>query len=229
MTADTSRQSGARLPIGGTSLQARIATASIELFYARGAATTTVRDITAACGLSPGALYNHFASKDQLLFVLIRDVHLRVDEELAVALAESGDRPDCQLSAAVRLLVAQAAGRRKESRVANREFTALTAARRQEITAIRRRLRDRLTDVLEAGVARGMFSIVGPQDRGAAALTANVIATMCANISEWTRENHPMTMADLQERYVGMTLRLVGSPPGQAGGPPAKPDRESAP
>jgi TetR/AcrR family transcriptional regulator, cholesterol catabolism regulator len=213
MTAQTPPQPGVRLPIGGTSIQARIAEAAIELFYTRGAAATTVRDITSACGLTPGALYNHFASKDQLLYILVRDVHLRVDDEMAAALARAGDRPACRLAAAVRLLVAQAADQRKESRVANREYTALTMTGRQEITAIRRKLRDRLTDVLESGVQNGTFTLVGSQDRAGAALTANVIATMCANISEWTRENHPMTMADLQDRYVQMTLRLVGFEP----------------
>jgi TetR/AcrR family transcriptional regulator, cholesterol catabolism regulator len=221
MTAETAPQAAARLPIGGTGVQARIAEAAINLFYARGAAATTVRDITSACGLTPGALYNHFASKDQLLYILVRDVHLRVDDELAAALAQAGDRPACQLAAAVRLLVAQAAGQRKESRVANREYTALTARGREEITAIRRRLRDRLTDILEAGVRNATFSLVGTEDRPAAALTANVIATMCANISEWTTENHPMSMAELQDRYVRMALRLVsaGSPPGPGPAP----------
>jgi TetR/AcrR family transcriptional regulator, cholesterol catabolism regulator len=224
MTAETPPQPGTRLPIGGTSIQAKIAEAAIDLFYARGAAATTVRDITSACGLTPGALYNHFASKDQLLYVLVRDVHLRVDEELKVVLAQAGDRPACRLAAAVRLLVAQAADQRKESRVANREYTALATAGRQEVTAIRRRLRDRLTDVLEVGVQNETFTLVGSQDRTAAALTANVIATTCANISEWTRENHPMTLADLQDRYVQMALRLVGfewptAPPGPAAPP----------
>ena len=217
MTAVTSPLPSFRLPIGGTSVQSRIADAAIDLFYARGAAATTVRDITSACGLTPGALYNHYASKDQLLYVLVRDVHLVVDEQLVAVLAEAGDQPGCQLAAGVRLLVAQAAGLRKASRVANREFTTLTTARREEITAIRRRLRDRMTDVVEAGGQNGMFTLVGSQDRAAAALTANVIATMCANISEWTRANHPMSMADLQDRYVQMALRLVGAEP--AGGP----------
>jgi AcrR family transcriptional regulator len=220
MTAVTSPLPSVRLPIGGTSVQSRIADAAIDLFYARGAAATTVRDITSACGLTPGALYNHYASKDQLLYVLVRDVHLVVDEQLVAVLAEAGDQPGCQLAAGVRLLVALAAGLRKASKVANREFTTLTTVRRQEITAIRRRLRDRMTDVVEAGGRSGMFTLVGSQDRAAAALTANVIATMCANISEWTRANHPMSMEDLQDRYVQMALRLVGAEPA---GKPGKP------
>jgi TetR/AcrR family transcriptional regulator, cholesterol catabolism regulator len=209
MTAEAP-QPPSRLPIGGTSLQGRLADAAIELFYSRGAVGTTVRDITAACGLTPGALYNHFASKEELLYVLIRDIHLQVEEQMAAALAEAGDDPVGQLEAGVRVLVAQAADLRKQSRVANREFQTLTPGRRQEITAIRRRLRDRLTDVLMTGAENGQFTLVGIQDRPTAALTANVIGTICANITEWTRENYLFSRADLQDRYVQMSLRLVG-------------------
>ena len=74
MTAEIPPQPSPRLPIGGTSLQSRIAEAAIELFYSQGATATSVRDITSACGLTPGALYNHFSSKEQLLYVLIRDM-----------------------------------------------------------------------------------------------------------------------------------------------------------
>jgi AcrR family transcriptional regulator len=223
MTAEPGPQPVVRLPIGGTSLQGRIADAAIELFYSQGAFATTVRDITAACGLTPGALYNHFASKEQLLYVLIRDIHLLADERLAIAVATAAGGPTGQLAAAVRLLVAEAAGQRKRSRVANREFTTLAEDRRREITMIRRKLRDRLTEVLEAGLLSGEFALIGRQDHAAAALTANVIATMCANISEWTRANHPLKLPDLQDQYVQMALRLVGaeSASPQAGSQPA--------
>lgn len=211
MTAAHSPQPAFRLPIGGTGLQSRIADAAIELFYGRGALATTVRDITAACGLTPGALYNHFASKEQLLYVLIRDIHLQVDEQLAALLADEDGDPARQLAAAVRLLVAQSASQRERSRVANRDFTSLAEDRRSEITMIRRKMRDRLSDVLEAGLRSGQFVLIGSQDHAAAALTANVIATMCANISEWSRVNHPLRLPDLQDQYVQMTLRLVGA------------------
>ena len=31
-----------------------------------------MRELALACGLTPGALYNHFASKDQLLYSILR-------------------------------------------------------------------------------------------------------------------------------------------------------------
>jgi TetR/AcrR family transcriptional regulator, cholesterol catabolism regulator len=213
MTAQPPPEQSPRLPIGGTSLQNRIADAAIELFYSQGATATSVRDITSACGLTPGALYNHFSSKEQLLYVLIRDVHVVADQGLAAAIAAAGPRPAAQLAGAVRFMVWRAAGPRKQSQVANREYTRLARASRDEIKAIRRRMRARFADILLAGSQAGDFVLPGSQDRVSAALTATAIATLCANISEWTRENYPVPLADLQDRYVEMALRLAGAPP----------------
>lgn len=211
MTAETPPPPGLRLPIGGTSLQSRIAEAAIDLFYSRGAPVTTVRDITAACGLTPGALYNHFSSKEELLYVLVRDVHLLADEGLAAAIAAAEPEPAPQLAAAVRFMVLQAAGLRKQSLVANREFTTLPAEMQDSITAIRRQMRGRFAEILMAGGAAGDFVLPGGQDRLSAALTANAIGMLCANISEWTRANYPVPLDDLQDRYVLMALRLAGA------------------
>jgi AcrR family transcriptional regulator len=202
---------GPRLPIGGTTLQRRIAEAAIDLFYSRGAAATTVRDITAACGLTPGALYNHFSSKEELLYVLIRDIHRLADEGLAAALAAAGPQPPERLAAAVRFMVAQAGGLRKQSLVANRDYTTLPADMQDEITVIRRRMRGRFAGILLEGSATGDFVLPGGQDRLTAALTANAIGMLCADISLWTRTNYPVPLDDLQERYVLMSLRLAGA------------------
>jgi AcrR family transcriptional regulator len=200
-----------RLPIGGTALQCRLAEAAIELFYSQGAHGTSVREITAACGLSPGALYNHFTSKEQLLYVLVRDIHLRFDAQLAAALASAGPDPVALLAATARTIIAHTAGRRKPSRVANREFTALTGSRRQEIITLRRQSRDRLTAILLAGSEAGAFALTGGDDRGAATLAAATIGNMCVNVSAWTQENYPLSLGQLQDRYVEMALRLAGT------------------
>jgi AcrR family transcriptional regulator len=46
----------------------RIERASVQLFVEKGVAETTVKDIARAVGLSEGALYRHFASKDELVW-----------------------------------------------------------------------------------------------------------------------------------------------------------------
>jgi TetR/AcrR family transcriptional regulator, cholesterol catabolism regulator len=212
MTAATTQQPSPRLPIGGTNLQGRLAEAAIDLFYSRGALSTTVREITSACGLTPGALYNHFSSKEQLLYVLVRDIHLLADAGLAAAISTADPEPIAQLAAAVRFMVFQAGALRKQSLVANRELATLADERREEVNEIRRRMRAQFANILLAGTQTGDFVLTGAQDRLSAALTANAIGTLCANISEWTRDNYPEPLADLQNRYVGMALRLAGAP-----------------
>lgn len=211
MTAQTDLDPRDRLPIGGSALQCRLAEAAIELFSRQGAPATSVREITAACGLSPGALYNHFASKDQLLYVLVRDIHLQFDARMAATLASAGPDPASQLAATVRFIVAHTAAGKNKSRVANREFTALAGSRRQEVTALRRQIRDRLTGILLAGAKAGTFDLAGGDDLSAATLASATITTMCVHISEWTLENYPLSTEHLQDRYVEMALRLAGT------------------
>ncbi len=211
MTAQTDAEPDDRLPIDGSALQRRIAEAAIALFSSQGAPATSVREITAACGLTPGALYNHFASKDQLLYVLVRDIHVQFDARMAATLADAGPDPATQLAATVRFLVSHTAGSKKRSRVANREFTALAGPYRQEITALRRRIRDRLTGILVAGCRAGTFHLAGGDDISAATLTSATITAMCAHISEWTLDNYPLSLDQLQDRYAEMALRIAGA------------------
>lgn len=199
------------LPIGGTAIQRRLGEAAIELFYARGALATTVRDVTGACGLTQGALYNHFASKDHLLYVLVRDIHLLVNEQMEAALAVTGTEPAEQLAAMVRFLVAHTAGHKKRSRMANREFTVLTGERREEVRGLRRQIRDRYSRILLAGAEQGAFDLAGGNDASSATLASATISSMCVHISEWTLEHNPTDIPDLQDRYVTMALRIAGA------------------
>jgi TetR/AcrR family transcriptional regulator, cholesterol catabolism regulator len=211
MTADIQSPSVHRLPISGTVVQRKLADAAIELFYARGAMATSVREITAACGLTPGALYNHFASKDHLVYVLVRDIHLQVNAMMAAARNDAGDDPADQLWAVVTVLTGHTAGSKKQSRVANREYTTLTGERRAEVRALRRELRDLLARVLLHGAELGEFGLVGSDDFAAATLTAGAIAKMCVHISQHTLETFQLGIPDLQDRYAQMALRIAGA------------------
>jgi len=212
-TAPLPTPPGDELPIGGSALQCRLAAAAIELFYRQGALATTVREITRACDLSPGALYNHFASKEELLYLVVRDIHLRLEAMVAGAQRAVAGDPAAELATIVRVYVGLHARFRQRSRVANREYQLLTGERREEIVAIRRRLRGGLTDVLLAGRRQGIFDLVGGDGRDAAALTAVTIGAMCAQISDWASERYPLEVGELQDRYAEMALRLAGARP----------------
>ena len=52
----------------------KILTRSLTLFSQYGFAETSVRDIAKAVGIQPGALYNHFKGKDEILQSLLSDL-----------------------------------------------------------------------------------------------------------------------------------------------------------
>ncbi|WP_214316958.1 TetR/AcrR family transcriptional regulator [Nonomuraea sediminis] len=183
--------------------------AAVELFYEQGAQATTVREITKACGLTAGALYNHFTSKEELLFTVIMGSHATLEQLVVAAQAEAAG-PRGQFVAIVRVYVEQHAQHRKSSRVANREYGQLGKDRRAEIVSIRRRLRDRFIRVIEAGERSGDFRLDGVS----ATIVARAILDMCVHISAWFHEGQPLSIAELQDRYVRLALRMVGASDG---------------
>lgn len=54
----------------GAGTKERIERTALRLFVARGIAETSIRDIAKAAGISQGALYNHYPSKDELAWSL---------------------------------------------------------------------------------------------------------------------------------------------------------------
>ena len=203
----------------------RLLRAADDLFFRQGSAATSVREITGACGLTPGALYNHFTSKEDLLYDLVVSRHRLLDDVVEAALATVGDDPVERLTVVVRVYVEVHVNARQGSRVANREYPNLTGPRLDEVIAIRRRLRDRVIGILGDGAATGRFAISGGTDRASIMLAASTILDMCVHSTEWLREDGPLSVSELQDRYVVMALRIVGAdpeerpPPGVEGRP----------
>jgi len=186
----------------------RLLAAATTLFYERGFLATSVKEITQACGFTQGALYNHFPSKDELLHVLVLDIHAELERHTIQARCTAGDDPVDQYAALVAVHVAAHAQFRERSRVGNHEYRWLTDARLADILAIRRRLRDQLADVLTAGQKAGVFDLVG----GSAVTTARAVLDMCGLISEWFRDDGSLTPTEMHRHYIELALRMAGGP-----------------
>src|SRR5215213_2875204 len=77
----------------------RIHDAALTLFNDRGYTGTTIRELADSCGLTPGAMYNHYASKEALLFAIVDRVHDLADATLSQTLRSVGNDPATQLEA----------------------------------------------------------------------------------------------------------------------------------
>jgi AcrR family transcriptional regulator len=73
------------------SAKPRIDQAAIILFVRQGVDATTTKDIAALAGVSEGAMYRHYRSKDEMALSLFMGVHRRLSQLVENAAAEAKD------------------------------------------------------------------------------------------------------------------------------------------
>lgn len=186
---------------------------AISLFYENGSQVTSVRDITKACGMTPGALYKHFPAKEDLLDEVIRSAHEHVLERLEQARdLTAGTTPLVQLAALVRVLVLFHTQHRREARVANQEFRFLPDAQRRHVLDLRRQIRGVFREVLADGSSDGSMHLPLAAEADPAAVAAVTICDMGMRVSEWYDGTRPPSATDLAELHVEYTRRMVTPP-----------------
>lgn len=78
------------------STRARLVRAAVELFGERGYVGTNINDVTRGAGVTKGALYFHFAGKDELVAAVASEVD-RALEELCARVYHGGVGDDAQV------------------------------------------------------------------------------------------------------------------------------------
>ena len=213
----------------------RIRTAALRIFAQRGYHATSVRDITRACGLVPAALYNHFASKADLLQDLLLQGHHTVNMRVEKALRSAGPRADQRLECVTRELAQFHAEFTELATLSNREFRALPEPHSRVIISLRRRFRGLLEDILYDGIAEGIFSVPMVNGTPAVTVTAMSILDSLQHIAEWYRPDRkfsPQEIAGFYAEWIAASLHVQPHPaaapdlpaPAQtAGRPPGQP------
>jgi AcrR family transcriptional regulator len=79
------------ISVRATGVKERVGRAALDLFAARGIDGVSIADIATTAGVSQGALYRHYRSKDELAGQLFAVAYRRMGAELAaIAAAEQG-------------------------------------------------------------------------------------------------------------------------------------------
>ena len=81
----------------------RIERAALRLFVEQGIAETSIKKIAKAAGVSQGAMYNHYVSKEELAWVLFSRNFSEIGQELRQC-ARERDGLEARLRAMIRLL-----------------------------------------------------------------------------------------------------------------------------
>lgn len=128
--------------------------AAAEVFVERGFDAATTRDIGERAGILSGSLYHHFATKEEMLFVLVSEVYteaLSSLESLRDAPGTCADRLRLFVVIHVRHLIANLA----RTTLALHEVRSLTEEHRAAVAEAEERYVRIVTDLIEGGRADG--------------------------------------------------------------------------
>ena len=184
----------------------RILDVATELFYEKGYHATTMREVAAGVGIKAGSLYNHFPSKEELLFRIAEGVmqDLLAAGREAVAAAPA---PRDRLRALVRAHVVYHAEQRFRAKVADDQLNALEPERRAAVVVVRDSYERLWRDVLDAG--RDAHAWVVPDTP----VVTFAITTMCTAVDVWYREHGRLTPNDVADVYEELVLGALERPP----------------
>jgi AcrR family transcriptional regulator len=182
--------------------------AALDLFYERGFRSTSVRDITSACRLTSGAFYNHFPSKDSLLYEIVQSTHDLCDDYLFRGLSR-GQGPRGQLWHIAFAIAEFHAVNAKQARVTSQDFRQLPEPQLSEIRGRRRRVRAMFEHVLTNGVATRDFDAPRGGEERSVRLLATSITNMAIRISEWYVPNQGMDVREIAAFHGDLAIRMT--------------------
>jgi AcrR family transcriptional regulator len=141
---------------GSPSIPERLMRVSVELFAEHGYAQTSVQQIVDAAGVTKGALYHYFSSKDDLLFD-IYDRLLSLQKEHLDEIVGRGQGTEETLRLACEDVIVTSIESLNEATVFFRSQHMLAADRQSEVKRRRRSYNDLFESILERGQAEGLF------------------------------------------------------------------------
>ncbi|SFC72029.1 transcriptional regulator, TetR family [Nocardioides terrae] len=190
----------------GDLTRARLIEAAVRAFGAKGFHGTTTRDIAAAAGMSPAAVYVHHRSKEELLHVISRDGHrTTLDLVRRAGAAGSAATPSERLAAIAREFGRHHAQGHTWARIVNYELEALSPDHREEIRALRIAIEQEVRAVIEDGIASGEFDV--PE----VSMATTAVLSLGIDIARWYRDDGRWTPDDVGDHMAVLALRIVGA------------------
>jgi AcrR family transcriptional regulator len=184
----------------GRPLRERLLTEATRLFAENGYENTSVQEIVEAAGVTKGAMYHHFAAKDDLLFEVYHRL-LALQTDRLEHLAGGAGPPEERLRAAAVDVIETSAGHLDELTVFFRSMHLLTDKRQSDVRAERRRYHERFRSLVEEGQRAGTFRADVPAD-----LAVDFFFGSVHQLSTWWRPDGPLDARAVGEYYVALFL-----------------------
>ncbi len=187
----------------GSETADKVRIAALSLFARYGYAAVSMRQIGREIGLQAGAIYNHFPTKQHLLRGLLVE---HMDRLLAAWDSTRDDNlpPREALVAFVRFHIRYHVRCGEEVFISYMELRNLEEENFHEVEELRQRYEQSLNDILDNGVADGVFTVSDPR-----VATMAVIA-MLTGVTSWYRPDGRLNLDQIEDLYVRMIAGAVG-------------------
>ncbi|WP_417687825.1 TetR/AcrR family transcriptional regulator [Roseibium sp.] len=192
----------------GSKTAKRVRAAALKLFARHGYAAVSMRQIASEVGVQPGALYNHFPTKQHILKDLMLQ-HMRgLHDAWADWTKQRADTAD-PLESFVSFHIGYHLQRADEVFVSYMELRNLEPENFREIEATRQSYEAILTEILNTGAAAGRYEVADPR------VATRAIIAMLTGIPTWYRQGGSLTRHDIETIYLDMVRKSVAPGPDQ--------------
>lgn len=175
----------------------------MELFFSKGYAASSVREIAARVGIQDASLYKHIRSKEELLYIIVTESTRHSMENIRSAVAMSEGLHSERLRAAVKAHVAYHCRHKQTVFIGTSELRSLNPKRRQSTVRLRDEYEAIFKEIITAGVAQGVF--ICPS----VSVIAKGILGLGTTAPRWYRPDGDLSPEDVGDMYADFTLRAI--------------------
>jgi AcrR family transcriptional regulator len=193
-SAGTARASAVR-PV-----KERLLRVATRLFARHGFEGTSVQDIVDAAGVTKGAMYHYYGSKDDLLYEVYHQLLTMQTTRLNEIVKGSGT-PEERLRAAAIDVVVSSLDHLDDMIVFFRSLHMLPDDRQTQVRAERRAYHDQFRALVEEGMADGTFSSAVPAD-----IVVHYYLSGVNQLGSWFRPDGPLTPTQVGEAFTDLLL-----------------------
>ncbi|MFI1096589.1 TetR/AcrR family transcriptional regulator [Streptomyces sp. NPDC020917] len=190
----------------GAAVPERLLAEATRLFAERGYDRTSVQEIVEAAGVTKGALYHYFGSKDDLLHEIYGRV-LRLQTERLDAIAGRGTDVRGRLAEAAADVVVTSIQNLDDTKIFFRSMHQLSPEKQKAVRAERRRYHETFRSLIEEGQRDGQFR---PELR--ADLVVDFFFGSVHHLGTWYHADGPLSAEQVASEFSDLLLHSVQQP-----------------
>jgi AcrR family transcriptional regulator len=190
-----SARAGAPRPV-----KERLLRVATRLFARHGFEGTSVQDIVDAAGVTKGAMYHYYGSKDDLLYEVYHQLLTMQTSRLTEIVKGQGSTEERLRAAAVDVVVSSLENL-DELIVFFRSLHMLPDDRQTQVRAERRAYQDQFRGLVEEGMSAGLF-----RTQVSADVVVHFYLSAVNQLGSWFRPDGPLTAQQVGENYAELLL-----------------------